>query len=530
MKIRWIASLLRHLMLAGHRRENAHLDHTGRQHASIDNAQRRSAEVVRGVVEMGYRSLIAITFTIGTIGFASANNRVDFTVNEPISVAGVPPVTLGPGSYVLRTTDRSGSARVVQILSKGQDYVYTTVLTIAASRPHADDKVQILFSETPSGIPPTLHYWFPHGDTLGYEFINPSAFPTPERGTAPRQQQWWTDVSQNHPAQAEESPADFYALKEVITQIESGKFGKARDSFRRNYFLEQNREGATTSFLLALLMSDRDEARRTLEVVKRLDPERMRVISRLDVYGVVESLPSERSNLKTSRVRRFLLDLALEMIDDGLARTAVLSFERHTLRGDSFPVEMALDRRREEREQERRHQEQWVLAKEQIARLNDCVKSLLNQVGALEYSSRVEATLSLSGSVRLRVVLNQRRLNDLDAIVVRSHRTICDRHAKLELYISQRNAAISRELDSLRSALRELDRQPGSPTRSQFSSLRKWESAPASGVSRDLMTLAETATLPNMRPSSVLLADGGYVQMNIAASLARLAEWAAFER
>ena len=191
---------------------------------------------------------------------------------------------------------------------------------------------------------------------------------------------------------------------------------------------------------------------------------------------------------------------------------------------------MALDRRREEREQERRHQQQWVLAKEQIARLNDCVKSLLNQVGALEYSSRVEATLSLSGSVRLRVVLNQRRLNDLDAIVVRSHRTICDRRAKLELYISQRNAAISRELDSLRSALRELDRQPGSPTRSQFGSLRKWESAPASGVSRDLMILAETASLPNMRPSSVLLADSGYVQMNIAASLARLAEWAAFER
>jgi hypothetical protein len=212
----------------------------------------------------------------------------------------------------------------------------------------------------------------------------------------------------------------------------------------------------------------------------------MRVMSQLDVYGVVESIPSSRSNLKASRVRRFLLNLALETTDDVLTRTAVLSFERHALNGDSFPVEMALDRRREERERERRREQQWVLAKEQIAKLSDCVKSLLNQVGALEYSTSVEATLGLFGSVRLRVVLNQRRLNDLDAIVVRSHRTICDRHAKLEWYISQRNAAISRELDSLRSALRELDRQPGSPTRSQFGSLRKWESEPARGL-RDLM-------------------------------------------
>ena len=280
---------------------------------------------------MGYRSLVAITFTIGTIGFAGTNDRVSFTVNEPISVAGVPPVTLGPGSYVLRTTDRSGNSRVVQILSKSQDYVYTTVLAIPASRPHADDKVQVLFSETPSGTPPALHYWFPHGDTLGYEFINPSAGPIPERGTAPRQMQWWTDVSQNHSAQAEGSTADSYALQEVIAQIESGKFGKARDSFRRDYFLEQNREGATTSFLLALLMSDREEARRSLEVVSRLDPERMRVMSRLDVYGVVESLPSGRSSLKTSRVRRFLLDLALEMTDDVLAETAGhFSFEENT--------------------------------------------------------------------------------------------------------------------------------------------------------------------------------------------------------
>jgi hypothetical protein len=329
--------------------------------------------------------------------------------------------------------------------------------------------------------------------------------------------------SHNRVAHSAAPPADALALNEIMTRIESGKFGAARDSFRRNYFLAQNREGAATSFLLALLMIDREEAWRSLKAVDRLDPQRMRAMSRLDVYQVVESLSAGRSNLKTSRVRRFLLDFALERADDGLARSAVLSFERHVLKGDSFPVEMALDRRREEHEKARRREAQWILATEQVDRLNECVKSLLNKVGALEYT----ATKGRHGSVRLTVVLTHRRLNELDAIVVRSHRAIRERHSRLERLIAQRNSAISRELASLRSALRELDRQPASLTRSQFVLLRNWESAPVSGVSRDLTMLAETVTLPDMRPSSVLRnGDRGMVQIGIAASLARLAEWA----
>ena len=130
------------------------------------------------------------------------------------------------------------------------------------------------------------------------------------------------------------------------------------------------------------------------------------------------------------------------------------------------------------------------------------------------------------GSVTFTVVLNQRRLNDLDAIVERSNRTIRERHSRLERLIAQRNAAIARELDSLRSSLRELDRQPGSTTNTQFISLRKWDAASPSDVSRDLMNLAETATLPYMHPSSVVRTNQGYVQINIAGSLARLAEFA----
>jgi len=138
-------------------------------------------------------------------------------------------------------------------------------------------------------------------------------------------------------------------------------------------------------------------------------------------------------------VRRFLLNFALEMTDDAIARNAIVSFERHVIKGDSLPVEMALDKRREEREKERRREERWILAKEQIARLSDCVKSLLNQVGVLEDSARFETTFGGSGSVKLRVVLTQRRLKDLDEIVERSHRTMCERRSSLERLISQRN-------------------------------------------------------------------------------------------
>lgn len=473
---------------------------------------------------MARNMFVALAFVLAGTGFLGANTPVTISLNEPITVAGVPQVTLGPGTYVVRTVDSAAGMKVVQVLSKGQDYVYTTVLTIPATRPYPDDKRQFVFSETPSGTPPALHFWFPPGETSGHEFVTPRGLFAPQFAGAPGSLQTRPDRGANAGERAQ-TAADLYALREVLEQIENGKFGAARDSFRRNYFLAQSREGAMASFLLALLMTDSKEARASLDLVNRLDPVRARVMADLGVDAVVQSLPSARKDLKRSPVRRFLLNFAMERIDDTIPRTAVLAFERHTLKGDSFPVELALDRRREEVARNRAREEQWVLARAQLSKLNDCVKLLLNRVGALEYSATVEAKVG-SGRVTFRVVLDRRRLTDLDAIVELSQRTICGRHSRLERLISERNAAVARELDSLRSALRELDRQPGSTTRSRYASIRNWEGARASDVSRDLMMLAEAANSPLMRPSSVFRADSGYVQMNIAGSLARLADWA----
>jgi hypothetical protein len=191
-----------------------------------------------------------------------------------------------------------------------------------------------------------------------------------------------------------------------------------------------------------------------------------------------------------------------------------------------LPVELALARRREELARKRSHEERWVLANAQIAKLNDCVKSMLNQVGALEYSASVETRVGLVGQVKFSVVLTRRRLKDLDSIMERSHKTICARHSTLERLIAQRNAVVVRELDSLRSALRELDRQPGSAAKLRYRCIRNWETARASEVLRDLIMLAEAANSPLMRPSIVFSRDRSYVQMNLDGSLAKLAEWA----
>jgi hypothetical protein len=465
---------------------------------------------------------LALAFALAGAGSAVANTKVTFTLSEPVTIAGVPQLTLGPGTYILRTVDNAAGMKVVQVLSKQQDYVYTTVLTIPATRLHPDDERQFVFSETPSGTPPALHFWFPTGESSGHEFITPRGLFTPQLASAPGSLQVRSDHSPKG-AEHVQAAADLYALRHVLQQIESGKFGAARDSFRRNYFLAQNREGAMASFLLALLMTDSREAKASLELLKRLDPVRARVMSDLEVDAVIQSLPGVRKNLKGSLVRRFLLNFAMERIGDTIPRTVVLAFEQHVLKGDSFPVELALDRRRDELARRSRREERWVLARVEFAKLNDCVKLLLNRIGALEYSATVETRVGLSGSVTFRVVLDRRRLEDLDTIVEMSRRTICGRHSRLEQLISERNAAVARELDSLRVALRGLDKQPGSTTRSRYAYIRNWEAARASEVSRDLMMLAEAANSPLMRPSSVFRADSGYVQMNIAGSLARLA-------
>src|SRR3954452_15396388 len=128
---------------------------------------------------------LVLAFAVAGVGSLGAKPPVTFRLNEPITITGVPPVTLGPGTYVVRAMDSGAGMKVVQVLSQHQDYVYTTVLAVPATRPYADDKRQFVFSETPLGGPPALHFWFPPGESSGHEFINPGGLRSPQFTTAP---------------------------------------------------------------------------------------------------------------------------------------------------------------------------------------------------------------------------------------------------------------------------------------------------------------------------------------------------------
>ena len=56
---------------------------------------------------MALKPFIVLPFPLGSIRLACAENLTTFKVTEPISIAGVPLVKLGPGSYVLRTIHES---------------------------------------------------------------------------------------------------------------------------------------------------------------------------------------------------------------------------------------------------------------------------------------------------------------------------------------------------------------------------------------------------------------------------------------
>src|SRR5581483_7860298 len=94
-------------------------------------------------------------------------------VNEPIMVAGVPVVTLEPGSYMFRLMNHDHNRNIVQIYNERGDKLYTTVLAIPNYRLFPKDNTTFSFWETPVGNPPALKSWFAPGDNWGQELVYP---------------------------------------------------------------------------------------------------------------------------------------------------------------------------------------------------------------------------------------------------------------------------------------------------------------------------------------------------------------------
>jgi hypothetical protein len=101
------------------------------------------------------------------------DKRTVITFNEPVTIAGVPVVTLEPGPYVIRLLNHDHSRTIVQVFNEREDQLFTTVLAIPNYRLVPKDKTTFGFWETPRGNPVALKSWFSVGDQWGVEFVYP---------------------------------------------------------------------------------------------------------------------------------------------------------------------------------------------------------------------------------------------------------------------------------------------------------------------------------------------------------------------
>lgn len=101
------------------------------------------------------------------------DKRTVITLNEPVMVAGVPVVTLEPGTYVIKLMNHDHNRNIVQIFNERENKLFTTVLAIPNYRLFPKNKTTFDFWETPRGNPMALRAWFAPGDNWGQEFVYP---------------------------------------------------------------------------------------------------------------------------------------------------------------------------------------------------------------------------------------------------------------------------------------------------------------------------------------------------------------------
>ncbi len=93
------------------------------------------------------------------------------TFSGPVEVPGVGAQTLPAGTYIFKVLDSPSDRHIVQILSRDETHVYTTILAIPNFRLKATDKTVITFRERPAGEPEALKAWFYPGREWGDQFV-----------------------------------------------------------------------------------------------------------------------------------------------------------------------------------------------------------------------------------------------------------------------------------------------------------------------------------------------------------------------
>jgi hypothetical protein len=122
-----------------------------------------------------YLTRIALVAIVGIAGAGIVtadqwDKKTVITIDEPVQL---PNATLQPGTYVMKLHDSPSDRHVVQVFSKDEKHLVTTILAIPNMRLHPTGKSVFAFWEVPAGQPKALRAWFYPGDNFGQEFAYP---------------------------------------------------------------------------------------------------------------------------------------------------------------------------------------------------------------------------------------------------------------------------------------------------------------------------------------------------------------------
>jgi len=103
----------------------------------------------------------------------SRSKKTTVTFSAPVEIPGVDAQILPAGTYVFKLLSSKSDRNIVQIFSKDQKHVFSTILAIPNYRLKATDKTVMTFAERAAGNPQAIRAWFYPGDNWGQEFVYP---------------------------------------------------------------------------------------------------------------------------------------------------------------------------------------------------------------------------------------------------------------------------------------------------------------------------------------------------------------------
>ena len=114
---------------------------------------------------------VALTLALPLGARADENDRLTYmTFSGPVQVPGV---TLAAGTYTFKLADGASNRHVVQIFTKDDNKLITTVMTIPNQRLEPVQDTFVMFAERPAGTPVAVKAWFYPGRSIGEEFMYP---------------------------------------------------------------------------------------------------------------------------------------------------------------------------------------------------------------------------------------------------------------------------------------------------------------------------------------------------------------------